>query len=259
LAEADSYQALLQTAFISDYNLPFLYSFLNSIGQGGASKGNFTSQVQRLKSYYPANTYPVNFITNHDWNAWYGTEFERMGCDTTGVNSMCTSSPAVAETATLVALWKGIPMLYNGEEIGLSRRLQFFLKDPIVWPRTLNPQTPATWSKASPWISFYTKLYDLKAKNPALASGNFGGDVVEIPNTSQKVISFTRSKGSNTVLVVMNISKTESQSVNVSTGLVKQKLYRYSTGLPTTVNGNLSLTLKPAQYEIYSSIPTSIK
>ncbi|NBV90281.1 MAG: hypothetical protein EBR84_02585, partial [Actinobacteria bacterium] len=77
LAEADSYQALLQSAFVSDYNLPFLYSFLNSVGQGGGSKGNFTYQVQRLTSYYPANTYPTNFITNHDWNAWYGTEFER--------------------------------------------------------------------------------------------------------------------------------------------------------------------------------------
>jgi hypothetical protein len=108
LAEADSYQALLQSAFVSDYNLPFLYSFLNSVGQGGASKGNFTSQVQRLKSYYPANTYPVNFITNHDWNAWYGTEFERMGCEGLDRDGRCTSSPAVAATTTLTALGKKV-------------------------------------------------------------------------------------------------------------------------------------------------------
>ena len=258
LAEADSYQALLQSAFVSDYNLPFLYSFLNSVGQGGGSKGNFTYQVQRLTSYYPANTYPTNFITNHDWNAWYGTEFERMGCNKTS-GAMCTDSPAVAATTTLTALWKGIPMLYNGEEIGLSRRLEFFLKDPIVWPTALNPKVSTTWTTASPWIKFYTKLFDLKAKNEALASGNFGGDVVEVPNSADKVISFTRTKNGNTVLVVMNISKDQSQTVTVTTGLTNQKLYRYSDGVQTTIDGNLSLTLKPLQYEIYSSVATTVK
>ncbi len=258
LAEADSYQALLQSAFVSDYNLPFLYSFLNSVGQGGGSKGNFTYQVQRLTSYYPANTYPTNFITNHDWNAWYGTEFERMGCNKTS-GAMCTDSPAVAATTTLTALWKGIPMLYNGEEIGLSRRLEFFLKDPIVWPTALNPKVSTTWNTASPWIKFYTKLFDLKAKNEALSSGNFGGDVVEVPNSADKVISFTRTKNGNTVLVVMNISKDISQTVTVTTGLTNQKLYRYSDGVQTTIDGNLSLTLKPLQYEIYSTVATSVK
>jgi glycosidase len=259
LAEADSYQALLQSAFVSDYNLPFLYSFLNSVGQGGASKGNFTSQVQRLKSYYPSNTYPVNFITNHDWNAWYGTEFERMGCEGLDRDGRCTNSPAVAATTTLTALWKGIPMLYNGQEIGLNRRLQFFLKDPIAWPVGMKGQVPATWTKSSPWVKFYTKLYDLKAKNPALASGNFGGDVVEVSNTSDKVVSFTRTKGSNTVLFVLNISKSAAQTVTVNTGLVNQKLYRYNTGFKTTVNGSLTLTLKPLQSEIYSSVAASTK
>ena len=258
LAEADSYQALLQSAFVSDYNLPFLYSFLNSVGQGGGSKGNFTYQVQRLTSYYPANTYPVNFITNHDWNAWYGTEFERMGCSSSS-GALCTKSDAVAATTTLTALWKGIPMIYNGEEIGLQRRLEFFLKDPIVWPTSLNPKVSSTWNNASPWIKFYTKLYDLKAKNEALASGNYGGDVVEVPNSADKVISFTRTKNGNTVLVVMNISKDTSQTVTVTTGLTNQNLYRYSDGAATTINGNLSLTLKPLQYEIYSSVASTVK
>jgi len=258
LAEADSYQALLQSSFVSDYNLPFLYSFLNSVGQGGGSKGNFTYQVQRLTSYYPSGTYPVNFITNHDWNAWYGTEFERMGCSATS-GAMCTSSPGVAATTTLTALWKGIPMLYNGEEIGLNRRLEFFLKDPIVWPTSLNPKVSTTWNNASPWIKFYTKLFDLKAKNEALSSGNFGGDVVEVPNSADKVISFTRIKNGNTVLVVMNISKDASQTVTVTTGLTNERLYRYSDGASTTISGNLSLTLKPLQYEIYSTVASSIK
>ena len=260
LAEADSYQALLQSSFISDYNLPFLYSFLNSVGQGGGSKGNFQYQVQRLTSYYPRGTYPVNFITNHDWNAWYGTEFERMGCNNSINNgTLCTDSPGVAATTTLTALWKGIPMLYNGEEVGLQRRLEFFLKDPINWPTSLDPKNSATWNTASPWIKFYTKLFDLKAKNEALAGGNFGGDVVEVPNSADKVISFVRQKNNNTVLVVMNVSKDSSQTVTVTTGLTNQKLYRYSDGVQQTIDGNLSLTLKPLQYEIYSTVPTSVK
>jgi glycosidase len=172
---------------------------------------------------------------------------------------MCTSSPGVAAATTLTALWKGIPMLYNGEEIGLNRRLEFFLKDPIVWPTSLNPKVSTTWNNASPWIKFYTKLFDLKAKNEALSSGNFGGDVVEVPNSADKVISFTRIKNGNTVLVVMNISKDASQTVTVTTGLTNEKLYRYSDGASTAISGNLSLTLKPLQYEIYATVASSIK
>ena len=202
----------------------------------------------------------MNFITNHDWNAWYGTEFERMGCSTSINNgALCTASPGVAATTTLTALWKGIPMLYNGEEVGLQRRLEFFLKDPINWPASLDAKNSATWNAASPWVKFYTKLYDLKAKNEALSSGNFGGDVVEVANSADKVISFVRQKNGNTVLVVMNISKDNSQTVTVTTGLTNQKLYRYSDGVQQTIDGNLSLTLKPLQYEIYSTVPTLVK
>ena len=244
LAEADSYQALLQSAFVSDYNLPLLYSFLNSVGQGGGSKSTFKYQIDRLTAYYPRNTYPTNMITNHDWNAWYGTEFERMGCSTSASNGLCTDSPGVAATTTLTALWKGIPMIYNGEEIGLQRRIEFFINDPIVWPTSMNPQNPASWQTSSPWVKFYTKLFDLKAKNEALSGGNFGGDMVEVPNSADKVISFTRQKNGNTVLVVMNISKDNSQTVTVSTGLTNTKLFRYSDGVQQTINGDLNLTLK---------------
>ena len=249
LAEADSYQALLQSAFVSDYNLPLLYSFLNSVGQGGGSKTTFKYQIDRLTAYYPRNTYPTNMITNHDWNAWYGTEFERMGSDGAGV----------AATSTLVALWKGVPMLYNGQEIGMQRRLEFFLNDPIDWPKSLDAKNPASWQASSPWVKFFTKLFDLKAKNEALSSGNFGGDMVEVPNSADKVISFVRQKNNNTVLVVMNISKDNTQNVTVTTGLTNQKLYRYSDGVQQTINGDLSLTLKPLQYEIYSTVPTTVK
>ena len=56
----------------------------------------------------------------------------------------------------------GMPLVYGGQESRLTRRLEFFEKDPIAWKtRELQP--------------FYTRLLALKHAHPALANGQYGG------------------------------------------------------------------------------------
>jgi len=69
---------------------------------------------------YSNNHYRMYFTSNHDENAWYGTEFEQFG-------------NAAKTFAVLTATFNGMQLIYNGQEVGFNHRLVFFDKDEIIW------------------------------------------------------------------------------------------------------------------------------
>ena len=60
------------------------------------------------------------FTTNHDENSWNGTEYEKYG-------------DAAMAFAVFTATWRGIPLIYSGQELPNKKRLRFFDKDEIEW------------------------------------------------------------------------------------------------------------------------------
>ncbi len=74
------------------------------------------------EGYYPQDIMRMTFVSNHDKNAWDGTEFEQFG-------------PGLNAAIVLSCVGEGMPLIYNGQEAGNSKRLKFFEKDPIVWKR----------------------------------------------------------------------------------------------------------------------------
>ena len=60
------------------------------------------------------------FVSNHDKNAWEGTEYEQFG-------------DALVPAVVLSVVSEGMPLIYNGQEAGSDRRLVFFDKDEIEW------------------------------------------------------------------------------------------------------------------------------
>jgi glycosidase len=119
------------------------------------------------------------FTSNHDENSWSGTEFEREGAAADACAVLCFTLPGSQ------------PLIYTGQEIGLSRRLEFFEKDPIT-----------DWS-ANEYTVFWKKLVDLKHDNPALAAGEKGGPI-EYIDAPDGVIAFRRKVKGNTVVVAAN-------------------------------------------------------
>jgi cyclomaltodextrinase len=116
-------------------------------------------------SIWPRNAYRMNFVDNHDKNAWEGITYSNFG---KGLNA------AIVLTGTM----DGMPMMYSGQEAGLNRALPFFEKDPIQW-------------KEDTVGKIYTKLFHLKHDNRALWNGRSGGEMVRIKNDKmQQVISF---------------------------------------------------------------------
>ena len=180
LAEDEDHPDFLKKAFESDYAWK-LHHIMNEVAQGKRNATAIKNYFSEIGNKYAPGTFPMQFITNHDENSWNGTEYERMG-------------DAVKAFATFSFTVEGIPLLYSGQEAGLSKRLLFFEKDSINWSN-LEMQ------------KFYHSLISLKHENQALWNGSFGGPIQFIETSdSTKVLAYKRVKDSNEVLSVFNLS-----------------------------------------------------
>jgi glycosidase len=226
LAEDQSSTSLLDDAFIANYNWE-LKDLVKAIADGSKDRTVFDAVAANQVFNYPTRSFPMNFITNHDENSWSGTEFERLG-------------DAVSAMAALTFTYPGMPLIYSGQEVGNTKRLAFFEKDLIPGLNVANSIT-----------AFYTKLVSLKTKNSALWN-NSTAKLVPTPGNNNFVIAYSRASGANKVITVINASdKTQKVTLNLTN--LNAPYYLFSTGKLTTLKTTLTLTLKPWQYEIYSS------
>jgi len=202
-----------------------LYHLLNEIARGKKNVADLEAYFAKDATDYPEDAYRMYFITNHDENSWNGTEFERLG-------------PAVKACAVLTVTAQGMPLMYNGQEIGWDKRLNFFEKDPIEWID-------------SKYEDFYSALFNLKLKNKALLNGNDGGDVFRIPSTNDKAVyAFVREKENDKILVILNLSD-KSQGVTLTGGEMKGKYKDLFTKEKITVKAKHDFELAPWDYRVY--------
>ncbi len=192
LAEAEGPK--FNAAFDMTYGWEF-HHLLNEVAQGKQGVSSLDEYLERQRKNYAPDAYHMFFTSNHDENSWNGTEFERMG-----VNHV----PSFVVAATMEG---GMPLVYNGQEVSMNKRLRFFEKDTVDW----------TGASLAP---FYTSMYALKHANAALANGAMGGPQVRLATTgSDKVYAFTRTRGASTVLVAANFG--DAPATVSYTGLAK--------------------------------------
>lgn len=229
LAEDQASGDLLTTAFSSNYNWQ-LMDALNHVG----GKDIISQAMVGSVANYPSNTFAMNFITNHDENSWNGTEFQRLG-------------NAVKESAAIEFITPGIPLIYNGQEIGMNRQLQFFEKDPIVWG-----SDPAS----NTWTAFYSKLIKLRANNPALWSGAAGGSLNFIANSNDHLLEVWRGKGTNKVVFMVNLGANAIGTKLPVSGSMAGKYVNYSTGKSVTLTKGkkVSFTVPAWGFTILSTV-----
>lgn len=177
LAEAESPQ--MHPVFDMTYGWE-LHHLLNQISKGEKGTSELDRYFARQDSAYPREAMRMYFTSNHDENSWQGTEFERMGAN---------HLPSFVLAATVQ---NGMPLLYTGQEASLNRRLRFFEKDTIDW-------------NGPSLAPFYTAMLQLKHSQPALANAGWGAPQVALrTDGGDRVYAFTRTQGTNTVLVAVN-------------------------------------------------------
>jgi len=122
---------------------------------------------------------PINIhqTSNHDENSWNGTDPEMYGDN-------------FENFAVLSATVKGMPLIYNGQESDLDKRLEFFEKDEIEW-------------KNYKYADFYKMLLTLNTENEALWNGDFGGETIRV-ESPEGTYAFKRKKGDHEIWVAIN-------------------------------------------------------
>lgn len=180
MAEAD--EPTYMEAFDYDYAWSFSNA-LNNFGKNNEVTGLVTACKELFNEEVYKNKGRMVFLTNHDMNAFEGTEFFRLG------NNVL---PLTALTFTIFDM----PLIYNGQETGVDKVLNFSAEDLIPWEKT---------NKI--YLNLFKKLTQLKRTQPALESGPNRG-ALKIYNTNQpEVFCYSRKKGDNEVLVILNLGK----------------------------------------------------
>jgi len=223
LAEDEEEISLLENAFNANYGWSF-HHIMNKVAQNEQNATHVAEYFQKIDTLYPSGTWPMQFTTNHDENSWNGTVWERMG-------------DATKTMAALTFVVEGMPLIYSGQEVGLSKQLEFFEKDQI------------DWTGGEEMTEFYQTLTRLKSDNPALWNGEFGGDLEIIDtNDAESLFCFSRQKGENTVVALFNFSESSVSAFveNSPEGTFTEYFSGEDATLP--VNG---LLLQPWEFKIF--------
>ncbi len=212
------------------FDASYAWSWNDALHRIAHGKG----ELEALRVYYalnarswPRDAMRMTFVSNHDKNAWEGTAREQFG-------------DALDAAVVLSVVGEGIPMIYNGQEAGLDKRLAFFERDPIEW-------------REDPQEALYRSLFALKKAHPALWNGAWGAAMDRVPNTAEQwVLSFVRSHPGDpgdTVFAVFNFSD-RSRRVSFGEGPHPGSYADAFTGAPVEVAADSVLTLPAWGYVV---------
>ncbi len=178
LAEADKPE-LLTNAFDIDYAWPLLNT-LRNVMEKSAPASDIQRTWENDVKRYPKGSLRLSMSDNHD--------------QTRAVSSFGVSG-ALAASALMFTL-DGVPLLYNGMEVGDSSESggdALFEKVPIRWQPKGRPPLP----------DIYRDLIKLRKQYAAFRNG----DVQWIHNSDQNdLITFLRTDGKDEFLVTINFS-----------------------------------------------------
>ncbi len=168
------------------------------------------------------------FTTNHDENSWNGTEYEKYG-------------DAAKAFAVFTNTWRGIPLVYSGQELPNYKRLKFFDKDYIEWTE----DKPALHD-------FYKTLFTLRKHCNVF---HCGADLLPLETGhNDKIIAFICKDGSDKALMLFNFSDADRVSFTISHEELEDKFQNIFSLMSFDFNKQMSFEMQPWQYIVYEKI-----
>jgi len=160
----------------------------------------------------------IRYTTNHDVNGSDGTPQELFGGEKGAMTAF-----------TIVAFMKSVPMIYNGQEVGMDSRITF----PFTTVKI-------DWTKHAATTSEYKKLIAFRNNSAAVRSG------VLTTYSNADICVFTKALNNEKVLVMANLRNAAvTYTIPAAiTGSWKQAF----DATPAALNGQL--TLAPYEYRI---------
>lgn len=198
---------------------------IQGVAQGRSDVGALFGYYSENESAWPRDAYRMAYTSNHDFNSWHGTDRELYG-------------DAAQAAIVLTFVGEGIPLIYNGQEAGNDKRLEFFEKDPIVWRKHSN-------------AALFTRLAALKHEVKALWNGAAGARMVSVVNSApQKVLSFVRFGDEDGVFAVINFTPV-AQSVTFTERLHFGGYEDYFSEEEISFDAASHLDLEPWGFRVY--------
>lgn len=163
-----------------DYTFGFnFFSTLEKVFKDNASVATLqNSNATEYTNNYNSENRIVRYTSNHDVNLTEGTPLELFGGKKGSIASF-----------VVAAYLKSVPMIYNGQEIGYDKRLNYFAKTPIDW----------STADAS-MLAEYKKIIAFRNTSAAIKKGEYTG------YSTDAVSAFTMIKDTEKVLVLSNLT-----------------------------------------------------
>lgn len=175
-AESD---ALQHPEYMEVFDAAYAWTWMHKTEEWYKKKLPLPYLTNVLDNYENVPGIKAWFTSNHDENSWNGTEYEKYG-------------DAAKVLAVHSCTWPGIPLIYSGQELPNTKRLEFFDKDVIEW------------KKHCELHEFYRTLLHLKQNNSAL---NVNSDCFPLhTNCAANVLAYLRKNGEQEVMVLLNLS-----------------------------------------------------
>lgn len=162
------------------FNLVYGWEFKNIITDIASNRKSFnliTNYISKQK--HNPNNLTMYFTTNHDENSWNYIEGEIFGENKFNY-------------VTLTYCLSGIPLIYNGQESGLNKKLKFFDKDPIQWGDYK-------------YAEKYKQLNNLLKKYPVWWN-NGKDNSYEILEDTEDIFCFIKNNNNQMIAVLQNYS-----------------------------------------------------
>lgn len=209
------------------FDITFTWKWMHITEEYCKGEKDFNTLLHTLQHY--ANDFPLDamrmyFTSNHDENSWCGTEYEKYGAWAKAL-------------AVFSCTWYGIPLIYSGQELPVTRRLKFFDKDTIEW------------TDDAVLHSFYKIMLHLRKSSKAISAGIKSLPVMVNGATEMNVLAFYRSFEDQMVIVFLNMSKEPVQYYFSTDGLAGA--YRnIFTGETVFLNDGGSIELEAAGFMV---------
>ncbi|MCK4745666.1 MAG: Ig-like domain-containing protein, partial [Bacteroidales bacterium] len=209
--------------FTSGFNCTFGFRFydrLKAIYSSNASVAGIDNIITFEYTGAGESNRVVHYTTNHDVNST-GTPLEWF-------DGKSGSMAAFVSAAYL----KGVPMIYNGQEVGYPDPLSFLSASSLI-----------DWSLNPAMVSEYTRIIAFYNSSNAIRKG------ILTSHHTADVCAFKKVYENDTVFVVVNL-RNVSKSYTLPAGIANKQLYNAFTNEPIDLGSDLSLSAY--EYRVYA-------
>lgn len=164
---------LFASGFDFTYGWNF-YSTLKNVYGGQSAEYIFGVNINEYNST-PSGKHRLRFTTNHDESAWDNSPM-----------TLFNGKAGATAASVITAYMGGVPLIYNGQEVGRATTTPFFTKSPINWAANADMRTS------------YEALFSYYAQSDIAKKGT----LTKYANAD--VVAFKKTYNGNSLYVIVN-------------------------------------------------------